>query len=286
MTLQGVIAAVPTPIGDDGKPRKEMFLAHCRHLLENGCDGLNVLGSTGEATSFSGAARREVMAWAAQNLPRERMMVGTGSPSLAEAVAMTEAADDLGFPVALVLPPWYYKPLSDDGLFAFYAALDKALGARAIEVWFYDYPQLTGIRIPPAVIARLRALNPARFGGIKDSSGDLEHCDAVLAAAPGIAVFPSSETSLEGGRARGFAGCISATANLTSALCQRLWQGDTAVAPEVGRLRREIAARPLIPAVKHLVGRLHGDDGWRRVLPPFLPLDAAVAAGLESEVPA
>lgn len=286
MKLQGVIAAVPTPIGEEGQPLKELFLSHCRYLLENGCDGLNILGSTGEATSFSGAARREVMGWAAANLPRERLMVGTGSPSLAEAIAMAETADDLGFPIALVLPPWYYKPLSDDGLFAFYAALDHALGARKIQVWFYDYPQLTGIRIPPAVIARLMALNSRRFAGIKDSSGDLDHADTVLAAAPGIAMFPSSETSLEGGRARGFAGCISATANLTSALCQQLWQGETSVAPEIGRLRREIAARPLIPAVKHLVGRLHGDEAWRRVLPPFLPLEAEAAAALEREVPA
>jgi 4-hydroxy-tetrahydrodipicolinate synthase len=132
----------------------------------------------------------------------------------------------------------------------------------------------------------IAALNPGRFGGINDSSGDLDHCDAVLAAARGIAVFPSSETALEGARARGFAGCISATANLTSAPCQRLWQGERTVAPEIGRLRGEITARPLIPAIKHLVGRLHGDTEWRRVLPPFLPLDARVAASLEGEVPA
>lgn len=283
MKLRGVIAAVPTPISEDGQPLKERFLSHCRYLLENGCDGLNVLGSTGEATSFSGAARREVMAWAAQGLPRERLMVGTGSPSLAEAIALTEAADDLGFPVALVLPPWYYKPLSDDGLFSFYASLHKALGARRIQIWFYDYPQLTGIRIPPQVIARLTALSPERFGGLKDSSGNLEHCDAVLAAAPGIAVFPSSETALENGRARGFAGCISATANLTSPLCQQLWQGKTSVAAQVTRLRQRIAAQPLIPSVKHLVGRLHGDEVWRRVLPPFLPLETEVAKALEEE---
>lgn len=286
MSLNGVIAAVPTAIDAAGRPLREPFLRHCLHLLDNGCDGLNLLGSTGEASSFSTAARGQVMTWAADALPLERLMVGTGTPSLEETIALTLNADDLGFGVALVLPPYYYKPISEAGLYAYYAAIDAALGARKLRIWFYNYPQMTGIVLPPALIARLWQLNPQRFDGIKDSSGDLAYCADVLKAVPAMQVFPSSEVTLETGRQQGFAGCISATANITAPLSQRLWQGDLTLAPRVAQMRKEIAARPLIPAVRHLVARLHDQDLWRKPLPPFLPLDAVQAQGLEEALAA
>lgn len=222
--MQGIIAAVPTPVDASGAPLREPFLEHCRWALANGCDGLNVLGSTGEANSFSADARRAVMAWAATGLDVGRLMVGTGTPSLAETIALTETADDLGYSVALVLPPYYYKPLSEDGLYLYYRALHEALGARPIRIYFYNYPQLTGLVIPLPVIARLAADFPGRFQGIKDSSGDLPYARAMVTALPGFAVFPSSETSLGEANASGFAGCISATVNASAPLCGAIWQ--------------------------------------------------------------
>ncbi len=285
--MQGIIAAVPTPVDATGRPIEALFLDHARWALANGCDGLNVLGSTGEANSFDSATRRQVMGWAARGLDPARLMVGTGTPSLAETVALTEHADDLGYPVALVLPPYYYTPPSDQGLIRWYAALHAALGDRPIRVWFYNYPQMTGFPIPPSVIGALHRMAPGRFDGIKDSSGDLAYCRDLAASLPALRVFPSSETSLGEARASGFAGCISATVNHSAPLCARVWQGDSApeLAARIAQLRAAIAAQPLIPSVKHLVARRTGVADWDNILPPFVALTPAERAGLDGAVP-
>lgn len=284
--MDGVIAAVPTPIDARMRPVKELFVEHGKWALTSGCDGLNILGSTGEANSFDGATRQTLMGWAADAFPKERLMVGTGTPSLAETIELTEVADDLGYRVALVLPPYYYKPLSETGLIAWYAALHHALGARAIEVYFYNFPQMTGITIPVAVIAELSTLFPKRFTGIKDSSGDLDYCRAIAAAKPSMRVFPSSETALAGAKSAGFAGCISATVNLTAPLCQKVWSapGDipSNLTDAIARQRGALAGPTLIAAVKHMVSVRSQEVTWRNVLPPFLPLDEAEARTLQT----
>ena len=194
--MYGVVAAVPTPVTGAGDPVRDLFLSHCQWALENGCDGLNILGSTGEANSFSTAARKSVMAWAAEHIDRTRLMVGTGTPSLAETIELTAFADQCGYKVALVLPPYYYKPVSDEGLIAWYSHLHEALGASKIAIYFYNFPQMTGISIPVAVIEELHRRWPERFAGIKDSSGELPYCRELTALLPDLNVFPSSEVAL------------------------------------------------------------------------------------------
>lgn len=282
--MQGVIAAVPTPFDENGSPQQAPFLEHCRWALANGCDGLNILGSTGEANSISNGDRKTIMGWAANGLNKSRLMVGTATPSLDETIELTKHADDLGYQVALVLPPYYYKPLSDDGLIAWYRALDDALEGRSIEVYFYNFPQMTGIHIPTNVIASLAAMSPRRFTGIKDSSGDLDYCRQILAASPELNVFPSSETSLEEAHQNGFAGCISATVNITAPLCAEVWanrenpSGKTL--EKIGQQRSEIASAGLIPAIKQLVAHRTGNKGWANCLLPFLPTDKRTADAL------
>ncbi|MFV2054356.1 dihydrodipicolinate synthase family protein [Aliiroseovarius sp. YM-037] len=288
--MEGIIAAVPTPVDAEGTPQKALFVEHCQWALHNGCDGLNVLGSTGEANNFDTAARKQVMGWAAEAVDTTRLMVGTGTPSLAETVDLTSHADDLGYGVALVLPPYYYKPASDEGLFRWYEALHHALGQRKIAIYFYNFPQMTGITIPVPLIERLQKAYPDRFTGIKDSSGDLDYCRELTAKLPGFAVFPSSETSLSEAGASGFAGCISATVNQTAPLCAELWAGrtapDAALLERTGALRAAIASQPLIASVKYLVGRRTDNPLWEHTLPPFVALtDAQKAALDEIEVP-
>ncbi|MCD2175994.1 dihydrodipicolinate synthase family protein [Rhizobium sp. C4] len=286
--MQGVIAAVPTPLSADLEPVRAPFIAHCRWLLANGCDGLNILGSTGEANLFDGETRRSVMRWAAEDLPRDRLMVGTGTPSLMETIDLTRHAARLGYPIALVLPPYYYKPLTDDGLVAWYLALHEALGDSAIEVYFYNYPQMTGITIPAEVIARLRQHAPARFAGIKDSSGDLAYCRALATCFEGFAVYPSSEVSLGEALASGFAGCISATTNQTSAQSAKVWRDRHAPAKtdldEISAVRSAIAGPALVASVKSLVAERTGDPIWTRVMPPFVALNDEQRAVLVNSV--
>ena len=286
--MQGVIAAVPTPITQRGEPVQELYLEHCQWALTNGCEGLNILGSTGEANSFATPTRKMVMEWAAGALDLSRLMVGTGTPSLGETIDLTQAADDLGYQVALVLPPYYYKPVSDEGLIAWYTRLHEALGNRSIAIYFYNYPQMTGLNIPVAVIEALHRRWPERFAGIKDSSGQLPYCRELAGLLPDLKVFPSSETSLGEAAKSGFAGCISATVNESAPQCGAIWASRDHPDPKqletIAAIRTAIAAQPLIPSVKFLVSKRTGKTSWQHVLPPFCELSTTQHADLSETI--
>jgi 4-hydroxy-tetrahydrodipicolinate synthase len=280
--LRGVIAAVPTPVTEGGEPDIDRFMVHARWALANGCDALNVLGTTGEANSLSAGQRKAVMAAAAAGLERSRLMVGTGTPDLATTIELTRFAHEQGFAAALVLPPFYYKGVSDDGLFAWFGRLIEATADAAIPLYLYNFPQMTGIVFSEPLARRLREAFADRIVGAKDSSGDLAYASS-LARIDGFAVFPSSETALEKAGSDGYAGCISATVSVTARLVAA-WQArplDDTAKQRVAAARAAIAAQPLIPAVKHLVATLHGDDAFERLLPPHLPLTAVQKASLE-----
>src|SRR5512132_1468715 len=174
--MSGVIAAIATPIDENGAPDLTRAVNLARFLLDNGCDGLNVLGTTGEATSFSLAERMSVMdAYKANGLPLDRLMVGTGAAALSDAVALTRHAAELGFAGALVLPPFYYKGVPDDGLFAFIEALVKGTAERPIPLYLYHFPANSGLPWSIALIRRLRGAFAGRIVGLKDSSGDMAY---------------------------------------------------------------------------------------------------------------
>src|SRR6478736_7088944 len=144
--LRGVIAAIATAVDAQGEPDCERSVALARFLLANGCDGLNVLGTTGEATSFSLEQRKRVMsAYSEAGLPLDRLMVGTGAASVADAVALTRHAAELGFAGALLLPPFYYKGVPDDGLFAYIDTLVKATQSKPIPLYLYHFPAMSGL---------------------------------------------------------------------------------------------------------------------------------------------
>src|ERR1700739_3532261 len=209
--LAGVIAAIATAVDPKGEPDTARSTALARFLLENGCDGLNVLGTTGEATSFSLEQRRRVMdAYAARGLPLDRMMVGTGAPAAADAIALTRHAAELGFAGALVLPPFYYKGVPDDGLVAYIDAILTATAARPIPLYLYHFPAQSGLPWHVALIRRLLDTFGERIVGLKDSSGDMPYAREAASILPRFKVFPSTEAALPDARAGGpFAGCIS-----------------------------------------------------------------------------
>jgi 4-hydroxy-tetrahydrodipicolinate synthase len=276
-TLSGVIAAVATPIDETGAPDAKRATDLARFLLGNGCDGLNVLGSTGEATSFSRDERMAVMdAYKKNGLPLERLMVGTGAASISDAIALTRHAAELGFGGALVLPPFYYKGVSDEGLENYVGALAKATEASRLPIYLYHYPQLTGILWHVALIERLRKSFPSRIVGLKDSSGDMAFARSAAAVAKDFAVFPSTEACLIDARKGEFAGCISATANLNADLCQRAWgNGDAAALEAAVAIRKLFDGRPLVPGVKTLIAHIHNDPTLARVRPPLAAVSSA-----------
>jgi 4-hydroxy-tetrahydrodipicolinate synthase len=288
-TLQGVIAAIATAVGDNGEPDSERSVALARFLLENGCDGLNVLGTTGEATSFSLDQRKQVMsAYAASRLPLDRMMVGTGAAATVDAIALTRHAAELGFAGALVLPPFYYKGVPDDGLVAYIDAIVAASASQPIPIYLYHFPAQSGLPWHIALIRRLLDTFGERIVGLKDSSGDMDFARAAAAIAPRFAVFPSTEAALPQARSGGpFAGCISATANLNADLCARAYRtGDAAALAEAVTIRKLFDGKALVPGVKALLAHIHGAPQWARVAPPLAAFPAgdriAVTAGYDA----
>jgi 4-hydroxy-tetrahydrodipicolinate synthase len=287
-TLSGVIAAVATPVTENGSPDFARAVKLARFLLDNGCDGLNVLGTTGEATSFSREERMAVMnAYKADGLPLNRLMAGTGAAAVSDAVALTRHAAELGFGGALVLPPFYYKGVPDDGLAAYISALVQATDAKPLPIYLYHFPAMSGLPWHVALIKRLRDTFPGRIVGLKDSSGDMPFARAAAAIAKDFAVFPSTEACLMEARGGAFAGCISATANCNPDLCGRAWRsGDAAALEQAVTIRKLFDGKPLVSGVKALLAHIHGDPALAQVKPPlgaFSAADrAAVIAGYDA----
>jgi 4-hydroxy-tetrahydrodipicolinate synthase len=281
-TLSGVIAAVATPIDESGAPDLKRAVNLARYLLDNGCDGLNVLGTTGEATSFSLDERKAVMdAYKTNGLPLHRLMVGTGAAAVSDAVALTRHAAELGFAGALVLPPFYYKGVPDDGLVAYIDTLAKATERKPIPIYLYHFPAMSGLPWHVKLVERLLETFPSRVVGLKDSSGDMAYARAAAAISPDFAVFPSTEACLIEARSGAFAGCISATANLNADLCARAWsKADAGALNAAVTIRKLFDGKPLVSGVKALLAHIHGDAGLARVRPPLAPFSAADRAAV------
>jgi 4-hydroxy-tetrahydrodipicolinate synthase len=283
-TLHGVIAAIATAVDAKGEPDCARSTALARFLLETGCDGLNVLGTTGEATSFSLDQRKHVMsAYAQSGLPLNRMMVGTGASAPADATALTKHAAELGFAGALVLPPFYYKGVHDDGLVAYIDAILTATAAKPIPIYLYHFPAQSGLPWHVALIRRLLDTFGERIVGLKDSSGDMAYAREAAGILPRFKVFPSTEAALSEARAGVFAGCISATANLNADLCRRAYRtGDATALAEAVTIRNLFNGKPLVPGIKMLLAHIHGDPQWAQVEPPLSVFPAADRAAVVS----
>lgn len=276
--VAGVFAAVPTPFTANDEPDLDLFLEHCNWVIDSGCDGVNVLGTTGEANSQSLAARAKIMrAVAKSDCDRAGLMVGTGTPSLEETIELTQLAASLGFDAALILPPYYYKPVTDDGLFDFFSRVITAVEDADIGIYLYNFPQLTGLTFSTELVERLIGEFPRQMRGMKDSSGDMPYTENMAASFAGsFDVFPGSEAPLPDAVEKGYAGCISASVNATAVIAAKVWQMREQVAAEdaaeLRALRGAIQAVPIVAGAKMLTARRTGRDEWRRVLPPLTEL--------------
>jgi 4-hydroxy-tetrahydrodipicolinate synthase len=200
--LSGVIAAIATAVDETGAPDCARSTALARFLLANGCDGLNVLGTTGEATSFSLEERKRVMtAYRDAGLPMERLMVGTGAASVADAIALTRHAAELGFAGALVLPPFYYKGRAGRRARGLYRHHHPGHRRAPIPIYLYHFPAQSGLPWHVGWSAVCFRLFGGRIVGLKDSSGDMAYARAAAALAPSFKVFPSTEAALPEARA-------------------------------------------------------------------------------------
>jgi 4-hydroxy-tetrahydrodipicolinate synthase len=282
--LGGVIAAVPTPFTAAFEPDTERYLRLCAWLLANGCDGLNLCGTTGEATSMSVRQRAGLMRAAAERLPTSRLLVGTGASSLADAVELTCLAADLGFAGALVLPPFFYPGVTEEGIVDYFAALVEATRQRPIGLYLYNIPANTGITFSLSLIEKLRTSFGERIRGLKDSSGNMDYARSVAQLPFAFDVFPSSEAVLIEARTGLFAGCISASVNVNSAYCARAWrEGDLKAADIANRIRAAVSRRNLVASVKAVTAMMHDDSALEPVLPPLRMLAATDRIDLMNE---
>lgn len=285
--LRGVIAAIPTPFTKTLEPDIDRFVSLAGRLLDEGCDALNMCGTTGEATSMSLAQRKALMSAAAKALPRDQLMVGTGAASVADAIELTRHAGELGLAGALLLPPFYYKNVGDDGVIAYFSAVAQMTATQAIPLYLYHFPALSGVPFHPALVAALRERIGPRLSGLKDSSGDLAYSRTVAATVPDFDVFPSDEGSLMEARDGAFAGCISATANLSSRLCAAAWRdGDAGALATASAIRKRVASGPLIPGIKAMVAEMMADPAYASPLPPLTALPAADSEKLKHDLKA
>lgn len=287
---RGVFCASATPVTSDLAPDHPALVSHCRGLLEAGCDGVALLGTTGEANSFSAAERRAMLeAVVAGGVAPERLLPGTGVASFMETVELTRHALSLGVRTVVMLPPFYYKGISDDGLFAAYAAIAERVADPRLRVVLYHIPQFSAVPITPPVIARLRERFPETFVGLKDSSGDFDNMSSLVEAFPGFAVLAGADPLMLPLLRRGGAGCITATSNLVAGDLAFILRhhADPAQAGAVEAAQaRVVAARgqvsrfAQIASVKALLARRTGHAGWNNVRPPLLPLTDAERAAL------
>lgn len=283
--LRGVIAAAATPITDEYEPDLVRFTALCRRLLDNGCDGLNICGTTGEATSFTVAQRMAIMDAAASALPLDRLMVGTGAASIGDAIALTRHAAERGFAAALVLPPFYYKNVPDDGIVELFARIVAATTEQPIAIYLYNFPALSGVEYSPALVARLREKFGTRIGGLKDSSGNLDYAARIVGISSELRVFPSNEAVLLKARAGEFAGCISASVNVNSEFCaQAFHSGDAAALERATKIRALVSRKPLIPSVKAVLAYRLKDPAFQTVVPPLTKLSEGDNSQLIGEI--
>ncbi len=269
--LSGIWAAALTPIDAALQPEPSTALPYYRELLASGCDGLNVLGTTGEAMSLSVAQRLGFMeSLACSDLPIAQIMAGTGAASLADAAVLTRKGFECGFAAALVMPPFYFRDARDDGIVAFFDRLFGQADPPAKSVILYNFPRMSGITFGPDLVDRLVDEFPEAIVGIKDSSNDPALQQEIVDRHPALRIFPGSEYDLGAARHRGVAGCISGTVALWPALARAVYDGDDRE-QELALNARRVALEPLplIAAVRYLTARRYGDERWERPLPPL-----------------
>ncbi|MBU8540974.1 dihydrodipicolinate synthase family protein [Falsiroseomonas tokyonensis] len=287
---RGVFSAALTPITETFAPDHALFIAHCRRLLAEGCDGIALLGTTGEANSFSSDERRALLeAVVEAGIAPAQLLPGTGVAAVTETVALTRHALSLGVTTVVMLPPFYYKAPTEDGLFAAYAEVVERLADPRLRIVLYHIPQMSAVPIPFPVIARLREAYPGVFTGIKDSAGDLSHMEALVTSFPGLAVLAGADPLMLPLLRKGGAGCITATSNLVASDLAFVFRhfADPARVAEVEAAQARIVAMrnrasrfAQMASLKALLMQRTGEAGWQRLRPPLLPLSSADRSAL------
>ena len=291
-TTRGIFTASLTPMNQDLGIDHQALAAHCRRLLGGGCSGIVILGTTGEANSMTVAERMDLLDGLTENGIRpEDVIVGTGCCAVSDTVALNRHALSLGMTRVLILPPFYYKHVSDDGLYAYFDRVIRKTGDARLRIFLYNFPQMTGIPFSLSLIERFLDAYPDTIVGVKDSSGSWENMKAMVKAFPKFRVFAGTERLLLELLRAGGAGCISATMNITYRIAAQIigkWQEEDVIPlqEQLIAVRKALESHAFIPGLKSLMAEWTHNTAWRHMRPPHRPLSPEDVHGLSMKLKA
>jgi len=290
----GVYAACLTPLHTDLSIDVPTWTRHIRRLLDGGCTGVLLFGSTGEANSFSVAERQAGLEEVLDaGIPAERLMVGAGCAAVPDTVALARYAVAHGIPGVLTMPPFYYQGITTDGAFAALEHIIRGVGADRLALYLYHFPKMSGVPYTHELITRLIDTFPDTIAGIKDSSSDWKHMRGLRATVPDLQLFAGNEVYLRDTLEAGGAGCISATVNVTHELAGSIFSQQAGTAnteatrsdqARLSHIRRTLMAHPTIPMLKQLMAWHTGHEGWQHLRPPLTPLGPYARQALQHAV--
>lgn len=278
--IRGLIAPILSPFNDDLSFDQNTYNELAKTLLNSGCAGLAPFGTTGEALSISAEERKQALDGLIDSgIDPSVLIPGTGLCNLPESVALSQQAVDLGCEGVMVLPPFYFKGVSDDGLFSYYEEFIARVNRDTLRIYLYHIPQVSGVGLSIELVNALTEKYPSIVVGIKDSSGDWENTKNLLSL-DNFIVYPGSELPLIDAMKLGAPGCISATANLNSKpiaevidYCEdKNWDKAIALHNSVAQTRMVFQDYAPIPAQKALLSQMTNRESWRNVRPPLIAL--------------
>ena len=267
-----------TPFDSGYDPDAGRFSARCKKLLAEGTHGLAVFGTTSEANSLSVGERTDLLEGLIQDgVSPETLMPGCGCCALPDTVQLARHAVKLGCTGVLVIPPFFYRVATDEGLVAYFSEVIERVGDTRLRLYLYHFPKMSGLPISPHLLELLLRRYPDTIAGVKDSAGVWEDTALLIKNFPTLDIYSGSEAFLLRNLRAGGAGCISATANAnTAAIRSLIDQHDSSIAErlqdEITAVRTAFETQPLIPGLKAFLAGKPGDDSWARLRPPLLSL--------------
>jgi 4-hydroxy-tetrahydrodipicolinate synthase len=291
--LRGVLAPVVTPFRKDYAPDAPRFVRHCKWLLAHGCAGLAVFGTNSEANSLSVDERMTLLEQLVEGgVSPAQLMPGTGCSALTDSVRLTAHAVKLGCAGVLMLPPFYYKGVPDEGLFRNFSEVIQRVGDARLQLYLYHIPPVAQVPITLGLIERLLAAHPATVAGVKDSSGDWSNTKAMIDefGGQGFEVFAGSEVFLLRNMRAGGVGCITAGANINPHGIDRVyrgWQSPEAETLQAGidKVRQILQSQvSMIPALKACIAHYAADPDWLAVRPPLVEIPVESRATMISDL--
>lgn len=288
----GVYAASLTPLTSNLEPNISKLIDHVSWLLDTGADGVAILGSTGEANSLTLEQRLGIIKQSGTRLPQDKIIIGTGCCSIQDTIKLTRTSIDAGIFTVLVLPPFYYKPQSDESIFRYFSKLISTINENKLRIIFYNFPMLSGYNFNITILKSLKNEFGEIVSGIKDSSSEWKNILKLVESIPNFKVYAGTETFLLDTLDIGGSGCISASANLTVKECQKVYKAWKSKQRQIAKnaqnslsiLRKVLENYPFISELKSLFANQSDSENWRNMLPPFYPLSSKQVISVENQL--